>query len=118
MTGHDLDLAREIREAAETWLYDGDADQPLPGYERLYDLADEVESLRAKLAAAERDRDRFARTIQYRVNELDASRRALTAVRELAEPRGPAERRDPQLALSRMHTVREVLALLGTDGDR
>ena len=36
------DIAKEMRELAEMYLYDGDSDQPLPGCEQLYALADRV----------------------------------------------------------------------------
>ena len=38
--GHDL--ARDIHDFAEDWLYDGDRDEPRPCYGPLHDLADRV----------------------------------------------------------------------------
>jgi hypothetical protein len=35
--------AEKVREAAEQWLYDGDRDCPLPGYNEVQDLADTIE---------------------------------------------------------------------------
>jgi hypothetical protein len=37
------DVAEKVREAAEQWLYNGDRDCPLPGYNEVQDLADTIE---------------------------------------------------------------------------
>lgn len=62
-------VSEALREIAELHLYDGDTDQPLPGYQAAHDLADRLDKIVRATADAIADQIKAEMASQYDVRD-------------------------------------------------